>query len=225
MSGAVVGGHRRIPTQGGVFLTFGGDLMRMRLGTIALAGILAIGGGQASSNRALAQCGGGGYSRSSGVYGGHTFGQGTYAGSSAMPMGMGMGMASMPMGGMCMGSMPMGGMQNMNMADMQGMNMGANTAMAPAAPTALNTPAAPAQYYCPMHPSVVSSRPGTCPYCRMPLRPLPAVQGKNRSGGTAAVPAAPAPAAPAQYYCPMHPDVVSSRPGTCPYCQMALRRR
>jgi hypothetical protein len=41
--------------------------------------------------------------------------------------------------------------------------------------------------------------------------------------------AAPAVAAPAavgsQYTCPMHPGVVSSGPGTCPYCQMALQRK
>jgi len=29
----------------------------------------------------------------------------------------------------------------------------------------------------------------------------------------------------AQYYCEMHPDVVSSEPGKCPRCQMALKRR
>ena len=38
---------------------------------------------------------------------------------------------------------------------------------------------------------------------------------------------APAPAATAgsPYYCPMHPTVVSSGPATCPYCQMALKKR
>jgi Cu+-exporting ATPase len=38
---------------------------------------------------------------------------------------------------------------------------------------------------------------------------------------TAAQPTAPAP----QYVCPMHPDVVSPGPGSCPQCGMALQRR
>lgn len=29
----------------------------------------------------------------------------------------------------------------------------------------------------------------------------------------------------AAYFCPMHPNVVSTSPATCPYCQMALQRR
>ncbi|MFO0890943.1 MAG: heavy metal-binding domain-containing protein [Isosphaeraceae bacterium] len=37
--------------------------------------------------------------------------------------------------------------------------------------------------------------------------------------------ASPAPAASATYYCPMHPNVMSTFPATCPYCQMALKRR
>lgn len=46
---------------------------------------------------------------------------------------------------------------------------------------------------------------------------------------------APAPAAPMQslnsgvaasgYTCPMHPNVVSAGPATCPYCRMALQRK
>jgi hypothetical protein len=35
----------------------------------------------------------------------------------------------------------------------------------------------------------------------------------------------PAPAASAKNYCPMHPGVMSTFPATCPYCQMALKRR
>jgi hypothetical protein len=52
--------------------------------------------------------------------------------------------------------------------------------------------------------------------------------GGSPSGNTAASVPAGAPAAAkaaAQYYCEMHPDVVRSDPGTCPRCQMALKRR
>jgi hypothetical protein len=28
-----------------------------------------------------------------------------------------------------------------------------------------------------------------------------------------------------QYHCPMHPNVMSTFPATCPYCRMALVRR
>ena len=54
--------------------------------------------------------------------------------------------------------------------------------------------------------------------------------GSNASPAVAApVPAAPPPATAAtagsQYYCPMHPNVTSTFPATCPYCQMALKSR
>ena len=60
--------------------------------------------------------------------------------------------------------------------------------------------------------------------------------GMNMNGNAAPAPASPAPspAAPAAtaptsanaaYYCPMHPGVMSTFPATCPYCQMALKRR
>lgn len=28
-----------------------------------------------------------------------------------------------------------------------------------------------------------------------------------------------------EYYCPMHPDVVQDKPGTCPKCNMTLEKR
>ncbi len=34
-----------------------------------------------------------------------------------------------------------------------------------------------------------------------------------------------APAASVQYHCAMHPEVVSSAPGTCPRCHMALTKK
>ncbi|MDD2700651.1 MAG: heavy metal translocating P-type ATPase [Sideroxydans sp.] len=38
-------------------------------------------------------------------------------------------------------------------------------------------------------------------------------------------PASPAPASASEYTCPMHPEVVSDRPGSCPKCGMALEPR
>jgi Cu+-exporting ATPase len=62
---------------------------------------------------------------------------------------------------------------------------------------------------------------------------MPAAQAPARSmqgmdmAGYAAPAAQPATANPAgsQYYCPMHPNVVSAGPATCPYCLMALKKR
>jgi hypothetical protein len=80
-------------------------------------------------------------------------------------------MGGMGMGGMSMNMMPMATMPGYG-ASMQGMNMGGCAAPAPAAPVGSTAPAAaPREYYCPMHPSVVSSGPGICPYCHMPLQP------------------------------------------------------
>jgi hypothetical protein len=73
--------------------------------------------------------------------------------------------------------MPMMSMQGMNIGAMQtpaasvpGMNMGSYYAPAPTAPVAPTAPAVASQYFCPMHPNVVSSGPATCPYCQMALR-------------------------------------------------------
>jgi Cu+-exporting ATPase len=41
----------------------------------------------------------------------------------------------------------------------------------------------------------------------------------------AAPPAPPAPGTTVEYTCPMHPDVISDRPGSCPICGMALEPR
>ena len=65
-----------------------------------------------------------------------------------------------------------------------------------------------AQYTCPMHPEVLSPKPGACPKCGMALEPTQ-------------------PAAPEhiEYTCPMHPQIVRDGPGTCPICGMALEPR
>jgi Cu+-exporting ATPase len=68
---------------------------------------------------------------------------------------------------------------------------------------------ASAQYTCPMHPEVLSEKPGTCPKCGMALDPTQPT----------------APPEHIEYTCPMHPQIVRDGPGTCPICGMALEPR
>lgn len=70
-----------------------------------------------------------------------------------------------------------------------------------------------AVYYCPMHPTYVADRPGSCPICNMDL------VEKVPAATPAATPAA------ATWTCPMHPEVVSATAGICPKCKMDLVRR
>jgi hypothetical protein len=77
------------------------------------------------------------------------------------------------------------------------------------------------KYHCPMHPTYVSDRPGDCPICNMKLVPI-----KDDKAPTKSMAAAPdektAHIKPGQFYCPMHPNIVSNTPGTCPECNMNL---
>ncbi|HVP67491.1 MAG TPA: efflux RND transporter periplasmic adaptor subunit [Anaeromyxobacteraceae bacterium] len=69
-----------------------------------------------------------------------------------------------------------------------------------------------ARYVCPMHPSIVSDHPGSCPICGMDL--VPAGNAAARDGGAAS-----AVAPPGRYWCPMHPEVHSDDPNAvCPKC-------
>ena len=67
-------------------------------------------------------------------------------------------------------------------------------------------------HICPMHPTVVSDKPGSCPICGMDL-----VQ-KEMNGGHRHD----AQMEHETYICPMHPTVVSDKPGSCPICNMDL---
>ena len=70
------------------------------------------------------------------------------------------------------------------------------------------------QYHCPMHPAVLTDRPGECPICGMDL--VKVENGEKKPAGDGATAAAPAEGA---YWCPMHPEVTTDDPNAiCPKC-------
>ena len=87
------------------------------------------------------------------------------------------------------------------------------------------------QYRCPMHPSVITGYPSSCPICGMDLVPVDASAPARPAGGqaepaghpgssaAAAGVAGTAQAAPGKYWCPMHPEVHSDDPNdVCEKC-------
>jgi len=63
------------------------------------------------------------------------------------------------------------------------------------------------QYYCPMHPTYITDRPGDCPICGMRVVPMEEQKASAKKP---------------KYTCPMHPEVASDTPGKCPECGMDL---
>jgi len=64
-------------------------------------------------------------------------------------------------------------------------------------------------FTCPVHPEVISDKPGKCSICEMNL--VEKEMTKSELGKLV-------------YICPMHPEIRSEKPGRCPICEMYLEK-
>src|SRR3972149_4463967 len=78
----------------------------------------------------------------------------------------------------------------------------------------------PNKYTCPMHPEVISDKPGQCPKCSMNL----VNASKEVSQPEDKQPTEFKPSQGGLYPCPMHPEVRRKSPGDCPKCGMKLEK-
>jgi RND family efflux transporter MFP subunit len=87
---------------------------------------------------------------------------------------------------------------------------------APGEEAGSDTAAPAARYHCPMHPTMVSDRPGDCPICGMRLVPIEDRTSDGEAGRAPADPEAPPPGSSGRrviYRSTMNPGEVSDRPG------------
>ncbi|HQR30374.1 MAG TPA: efflux RND transporter periplasmic adaptor subunit [Anaeromyxobacteraceae bacterium] len=76
-----------------------------------------------------------------------------------------------------------------------------------------------AKFVCPMHPSVLSERAGSCPICGMDLVSIASLGEAAKGGKGGGGEHAHGEAAPGKYWCPMHPEVASDDPNAiCTKC-------
>lgn len=101
--------------------------------------------------------------------------------------------------------------------DMKGMDIGKKESKEQPAVT----------YTCPMHPEIHAAKPGNCPKCGMKLikEKTKQVVKPKTDKPVMQMPKDTMPAGgqeTASYTCPMHPDIISAKPGNCPKCGMKL---